>query len=493
MLRSPQFIIRILILFASTKAFAQKTLQTERDSNQIEIAAPYSFEAGTYGTQRDSDPPSYVRRPWKDSKTAPQTLRGLVIGLDFRSRAEYRHFDIRRPSLIDDTPVLLRTRAYLGLTQAWDPLRFGFEFEDAHRINSAFEPDNRDINRGEVIQSYVELNFAKLGGRDPRGQFRPAMIRFGKQAFELLDRRLVANNAWRNTTNNFYGIRTSLGGEQNDWQVEAMWMHPIQRKSFEWDTPIYDQQIWMFVGHWRNTGRRLIVEPYYFRFDQRPSSVNAFRERHIESPGLRIFGKSPSGRWNYEATATYQFGSDRDLNQNALMLTSEFGHTWLDSPQKFRLSWFNAYASGDRNAADGEMNRFERFFGFARPWSSDDYIIPENVLSSRIRLESIFWKTLKFDGGYSVYWLASSTDRMNNLLDSQGNRDVSGGSGAFVGHGPDLRLRYNVHRSVNLNFGSSFFVNGDFVRNRQRAELGRSEESSFFTYLEVNFNLIDFW
>ena len=41
-------------------------------------------------------------------------------------------------------------------------------------------------------------------------------------AYETLDRRFIARNEWRNTTNAFEGFRLNLGQEANDWEVD-MW------------------------------------------------------------------------------------------------------------------------------------------------------------------------------------------------------------------------------------------------------------------------------
>ena len=53
-------------------------------------------------------------------------------------------------------------------------------------------------------------------GKDDLKNNRPLIIRGGRMAFEFLDRRLIASNQWRNTTNNFFGVMSSIGQDKND-------------------------------------------------------------------------------------------------------------------------------------------------------------------------------------------------------------------------------------------------------------------------------------
>ena len=153
---------------------------------------------------------------------------------------------------------------------------------------------------------------------------------------------------------------------------------------------------------------------------------------------------------------------------------------------------FFGYVSGDKNPNDNENNRFERFFGFARPWSSDDYIVMENIITPKIKLEFELFKEVKIDAGSSFYWLASEKDRFNNLLaGSSFNRDATGKSGNNIGHGLDSRIRFKPTRFIDANIGYTHFVFGDFVKNRQQVANGESALSSNFAYVELSFNVFN--
>jgi len=168
-----------------------------------EPPASYYIEAGSYASGRESDPPSYVGQP--------AGLDWLDFGLQHRVRYEYHDDDIRRLQVENrDEPLLFRSRVYLGVRSRFDPLRFAVEFQDARRYNSQYPLDNRDVDKMDFIQAFAELRFADTFGTDARGNGRPLSIRAGRHAFEVLDRRLIARNEWRNTSNSHEGIRISL-------------------------------------------------------------------------------------------------------------------------------------------------------------------------------------------------------------------------------------------------------------------------------------------
>ena len=174
-------------------------------------------EPRSYGTKRESEPPPYVRNLSVTGLSGTSELDWLDLGFEQRSRFELRENDLRRPRQVTDHPLLLRTRAYLGIRKILDPFRFAVELQDSRRYFTQFDRDNRDVNELEPIQAFAELYF-----EDGLGKGRPLSIRGGRMAFELLDRRLIARNEWRNTTNTFQGVRVSLGRDQNDWSADLL-------------------------------------------------------------------------------------------------------------------------------------------------------------------------------------------------------------------------------------------------------------------------------
>lgn len=436
---------------------------------------PRSFyrDADSYSTRRDPDPPKYTRSAIDTEWDVISNWDWLDIGFDYRFRYEYRDDDIRRPVAGLDEPLLHRTRLYLGVHDLLDPFRFAFEMQDARRYNGNFQNDNRDINEFEVIRLYAELYFDDLFGRDALGNGRPFSLRYGIHNFEFLDRRLIGNNQWRNTANTFLGFQGSVGQEANDWNVDLLAVQPLQRLLYEWDRPVEGQWLWAAIGHWRGWSDVVTLEPFYLALTD--SEVEGGRTVH--SPGFRAYGRLGESGFDFDLDAVYQTGQNGEFDVAAWAATAEIGYRW-SMPWKPRLSAFYGQATGDSNPNDGEDNRFERFFGFARPWSANDYIIFENISTPKLRLEMTPNEKFRFDLGYSWYWLESATDRY--LLDTI--RDTTGQSGRFLGHEFDIRFRWQLTRKMEVIIGYAHFVPGDFVRNRIR------NDDTDFAYLEVTVN-----
>lgn len=442
----------------------------------------FYIEPGSFSTRRESDPPAYVRNLGQTPHDGPGWFD---FGLQQRLRYEYRDDDVRRLDVAGmDDRWLSRTRVYVGMRNRVDPLRFSVEFQDARRFASRYAPDSRDTNKAEFIQGYAELYLADRLSADPRGNKRPVSIRLGRQAFDLLDRRLAARNEWRNTTNTFEGLRATIGEDRNDWQIEFMSFRPLTRLLSETDSADRNVRFTALVGHWRRAPH-IMFEPHYFYLKQAADPANGNTAREIHAPGLRVYGNSTDGAANYDVTMMTQYGDDGTQDHVARAFTGEISYTWQQHPWRPRVSAFYGYASGDDKPADRESGRFERFFGFARPWSASEYVVYENLRAPKLRLEFQPFPGVRVDAGYGAYWLARSTDRFNNLLGGTPfNRDLAGRSGSFVGDEVDARVRLGVGAHVDVTVGYAHFMTGEFVRDRQNAASQGSPGDADFLYLE---------
>jgi Alginate export len=431
----------------------------------------------SYSTTRDPDMPKYARHAQDTGYDWLKDVTWLDIGLDYRFRAEYRDDDIRRPTAGLDEPLLHRTRAYLAVHDLLDPFRFAIELQDSRRYNGNFPTDNRDVNEFELIRLQAELYFDDLLPTDSLGNKRPISLRYGIQNFEFLDRRLLGNNQWRNTANTFLGFRGAIGQETNDWQLDLLAVQPLEREKYRWDEPVEGRWVYGLIGHWRGWSDIVTLEPFYLALDQRQTVTE--QDRTVHSPGLRAYGSVGKTGFDYDFSVIKQFGHSADKNVDAWGGTVEIGYSF-NQPWKPRLSAFYGHASGDKDPNDQTDNRFERFYGFGRPWSANDYIVYENISTPKLRLELTPSQKLRMDLGYSWYHLASGTDRFagaNNV------RDASGKSGSSIGHEFDIRARWQITKKLEAILGYAHFTAGSFTQNAIRP--GDTD----FAYLEINVSL----
>jgi hypothetical protein len=477
---------------------AEITIAQEADNlNNIHHSATitkatFYVEAGTHGTKRESDPPEYVSDLRQMGFLKENNKNWLLAGLDYRTRFEVRNNDIRRPkSFNEDYPFLLRTRAYFGIKELIDPFRLVLEMEDARQVNGNYPLNNRKMNAFELIQGYGELFFKNALGKDMLGNNRPLIIRGGRMAFEFLDRRLIALNAWRNTTNNFLGGRVTLGQDNNDWQIDMIANRPITRLIDKFDQRNKEQFFYGAIGHWRRWSHIVTIEPYYLGFRQQATAENNYRYRFIHNSGLRFYGwLSPAV--NYDFTASYQTGEDHKLQHRAYAFTADIGYIATALKSRLRFAVFFGYVSGDQSPDDSINHRFERLFGFSRPWSAEDYMVMENIIAPKLRMDFQLPKGVRIDGGYNWFWLASAKDRYVVLMEGNAfSRDDTGNSGRFIGHGLDVRARFKPVAFINAVVGYNHFTHGDFIKNRQYAANGNFSKSSDFAYMELTLNFFD--
>ena len=430
----------------------------------------YYVEPRSYGTRLATEPPRYVRTLSETDVPAFEHLDWLDVGLDQRTRYEYRDDDLRRPIPGPDHPLLLRVRSYLGIHDRFDPFRGYIEFEDARRYNSRFPLDDRDTNETEIIQAVGELYFADALGCD-----RPFRLQFGRMAFEYTDRRLVARNEWRNTTNNFQGFRAIMGQQQNDWQLDLLALQPVERRPRRPDVGDEESMFYGAIFDWRRWSEVVTFQPYYLFRDQSGKHGRLSREIHTMPCGYGIVGTTG---FDYDFDLAFQAGNYDAQRHRALGFTTELGYTF-EHQWKPRLSAFFGYASGDREPNDGVHQRFDRLFGFARPWSANDYFVWENIMTPKTRLEFQPHEKTRVDLVYSAYWLASDTDFWVTSF----RHDPTGQSGDFVGHELDIRIQQALTPHVDVTLGYAYFLPGNFVRNT-----GRSDDTDFF-YVEVSTRL----
>jgi hypothetical protein len=481
---------------------------------EAEANNSYYVERKSFGTSVETEPPKYVKqlnKTWLKDYKGLEDVSWLDIGLDYRIRYEFRNNDFRRSNDVLDEPILLRTRGFIAIKDIFDPFRVTLEVEDARRNHSQFSRDfdTRDINYVEHIQAYAELYFKQTPlGQDDLGNVRPISIKAGRLAFEKIDKRLLARNNYRNTTNNFQGVRATVGEQANDWEIDAFAFNPVQRFTEQLDQRNQSQKFYGIVADWRKWSEVITLQPYYFMLEQegdkvkydlngREEASNARKiDRTIHTAGLRAYGVMGKTGWDYDANYVQQWGhqgisltNKAEIKHDAYGYNAEIGYTFKHS-WKPRLSAFYGLATGDKNATDQKSQRFERLFGFARPWSNTDTFEMSNIRTPKVRVEFepkvSFISNLKIDAGYSWYSLESDTDTWGPAA----LKDSTGRSGDKVGEELDITARFPINKFIYTSIGYTHFWAGDFTKRASKIASNANDptrrDDSDYLYLEVS-------
>jgi len=425
----------------------------------------------------ETDPPRYVRNAAKTGFPLLENAPWLDLGLEHRMRFEYRQNSfLRTPQEGWDYPFYLRTRLFVGVKDVLDPFRFAVEFQDSRWENSHYENTNREVNETEPIQMYGELHF-----KDAIDEDTPVWIRGGRMAFELLDRRLIANNEFRNTSNNFQGVRIHAGKQTGQWELDVLALQPIDRLMYEFDQTFDNLWFYGAVGSIRRWSEYTTIQPYWLGLTQGIGEDVAETDADtysIQTTGIRNYGIIAKN-WDWDVDLVYQFGKwKNDLTQNAWATSFEAGYTFLDSPWVPRVSGFLGYGSGDKDPDDDENNNFNSLYGFNQPWSRNDYFSWDNAIQPKFRVEAAPNPDFLIDAGFGAFWLESAKAPWARA----GLSDPTGRSGTWVGTEYDIRARYRILERIFVEGSYSRFNPGTFPTN-----LGKSLPSNFF-YLQVAVN-----
>lgn len=446
--------------------------QDQERSKPERSAAPAPRPSRRLGVRRVSDRPDYAR-------SADEVLRDgadwswLELGIEQRSRFELRD-DFYLEDGTSESRFLLRTRAYLGVREVFDPLRFAFEFSDSRRFGSDFSENTADIDENELLQAFGELYFA-----DGLGAGEALSLRAGRMSFDLVDRKLFSRNGFRNTTNAFDGFRLRFGDERSPWEVDAFAFQPVERRLRRFDHG--DDERWLYgvTAYWRGWSPHIVLEPYYFILDEdRKGDARADRELH--TVGLHGFGLIGKTMLDYDFNVAGQFGKSGHDDHCAFATHVELGYTFAHRWQPRVAAIFN-YAGGDDDPDDGRSGRFDPLFGSSHgAYGHSDLFAWENMLNPALSLALKPGDRLTFRGFYRVFWLDSKRDSWART----GLVDPAGRSGSFVGQEIDLQMTWKLNEHAQLDIGYAYFMPGDFVRNASE-----DADDSDFLYVELTLAL----
>ena len=457
-------LITILLFLFCSESFAE-IVQAPNEKN-------YYRRSEEYVSNPETEPPQYVKQLDETGIDAFKKIDWIEAGLNYRARFEYRDNDYRRSEDKTDTPLLSRTQAYFGIKNIIDPLRFVVELQDSRRHNSKFSPNNSEVNKLDVFQAYGELYF-----ETPKIIDRPIRVVAGRMAFEVLDRKMLSRDDWGNAGTNFNGVRVKIGKDENDWQLDSFALQPMQKLIDSRDHT--NKNLWLYGGilNLRKWSEIVTLQPFYFKLIEEKSEF--YTKRNIDSPGLRFYGSFYEDVFDYSLLAVRQSGESDNQKHRASAYAAEMGYNYKHKWQP-RFSLVYGYASGDKNPNDSKNQRFERLYGFNRPWSNSNHIEWENLKTIKSRVELRTSKDWRFESSYSYYWLASSTDSWNRL----NLQDTTGASGDDMGRDFDFRAHYNVNTHLRGTLGYAHFWPGRFAKN-----LTNRNDSSDFIYLELTTSL----
>lgn len=398
------------------------------------------------------------------SVSASARLRVESIGGQFRPQ----------PAPATDTMVSLQTE--LAASYDAGPVRFNAEMWDAR----AWGQDKRssahtgEVNALELVQANVVV---KVGAK--------SALTLGRYTLDLGNRRMVARQRFRNTTNAFTGAHLALdGGKGRKLDVMLALPHRrlpddaegIRADRVQWDRESFDV---VFLGTHGSLPEVLggTLQPYAFGLFERDSAKLATANRRIGTIGARHFVKAKAGTWDHDFEGAVQFGKARrtagaedrtDLDVLAWFVHADAGYTFAAGWNPRVVAMFDA-ASGDKGKT-GKFTRFDTLYSARR------FEFGPNGLYGPFRRSNIVSPSLRVEVTPSkrtdafVAWRTAWAENRRDQFAATGVRDVSGASGSLGGHQIEGRVRHwIVPGTLQLDAGAAVLFKRSLLRDAPNA------------------------
>lgn len=395
------------------------------------------------------------------------------------------------PAPENDTMVSLRTE--IAARYDAGPVRFVAEVWDARAWgqDARSSANTSEVNALELVQANVQV---PLAGK--------SVLTLGRYTLDLGNRRMVARQRFRNTTNAFTGAHLALDGAAGR-KLDLIFALPHQRlpddaegiraDRVEVDRENFDVVFFGAHGTLPNVLRGTL-QPYAFGLIERDGARLATANRRIGTLGVRHFVKAKAGAWDHEVEGAVQFGKARrtssaadrnDLDVAAWFLHAEVGHTLTGGWTPRIAALFDA-ASGDSGKA-GKFTRFDTLYSARRfEFGPNGLYGPfrrSNMISPSLRLEVTPSKrTDAF-----VAWRSAWAENRRDQFAATGVRDPSGASGSLGGHQIEARVRHwLVPDLLQIDTGAALLLKRGLLRDAPNAP---ASGNARYGYIDLTLSL----
>ena len=409
----------------------------------------------------------------------------LVFDFQEKMRFEYREnnfdFNDSLDSLTDDSWLLQRARLGMKIKPVeW----FTFYVQG----QSSFELDSDRPNEPGVLGAE---------GDDPM-EIRQAWTQFGRKEFNLTvgrqilsygDERILGPLDWTNLGRTFDAARFHY--EKSDWWVDVFAASVVTFDSDELNaSALFNNQ---------GAGRNQVLSGVYF------SSTGLVPWQVTDLYGLELHESSSAGStdfvtlgtrmkadakklngWDYDTEMAVQFGEVGDRDLTAFAGHWGAGYNWLKCPWKPRFGIEYNFATGDGDAADGDVGTFQnlfptnhKFYGYM------DVFSWQNIHNPAVSFSVQPTAKLKAQIDYHLFWLADTSDAWYRANGTTAVRPITPGADSFAGSELDVTLAYKFNKNLALQAGYSRFFAGSYLSD---AGSGQSDDADFaYMQMQIDF------
>jgi len=403
------------------------------------------------------------------------TPEWLDIGLTQRMRVESLTNNFRKgePETIEG--VASRTR--LRISADWKMFRVLLEGQNSTDINESSSVtstlNSSLLSTDRMLQGFLAMKFENVFDTGLRTD-----LHVGRMTMDFGDRRFIARNEFRNTTNTFQGLHWNLA-EEKIWRTRAFIVSPVA-ETFGVLQPVTDTLFWG-VQYEDRRKPWLFLDVYYFGIN---GGQTLDQQRIFGTYGLRYFRSAEVNRLDYEGESAFQKGTRFGLPHFAYFQHAQVGYTF-DLPFQPRVIALYDYASGTSDPTSGKSGTFDTLFGARRAELNPSGIFGpffrSNIISPGVRLEMQTSQHTDLMLKWRAWWLAQSKDAWVG----SGLQDPTGAAGNYLGQDVEIRARWNWNTFLTLDAGFSHFFKGSYIHNLAQIPGNPSASDSNYTYVQA--------
>jgi hypothetical protein len=302
-------------------------------------------------------------------------------------------------------------------------------------------PSTTDVDRGEIMQAFVDL---KAPG--PFGD-RPT-LRLGREELLFGWQRLIAVREGPNVRRAFDGVRVS--DRIGDVAVDAFAVRPVVNNPGTFDDVANTAQ--RLSGVYLTAPvpflPALKADLYGLDYERDAAKFRGLTgDERRTTWGARLFGAARGFDWNFEGD--YQTGSFRNLDIRAYWLAASTGYKLESLAWTPRLGLQANLASGDKGGAT--LGTFNAMFPRLPYFAEISMLVPANVRDLRPTLTFNPVKSVQVVLGYDMLWRASTADGLYGSGEALfAGTSAKSVTGARIGEESsfDIRWRVDPHLSV---------------------------------------------
>lgn len=297
-------------------------------------------------------------------------------------------------------------------------------------------------------------------------------LRIGRQELSYGSNRLINEREGINVRRTFEGI--NLIWQHAGWRADTFYYNPVEDEIGALDDSADDtQSLYGIFATRKSPGYPQLLDLYLLAFE---SDEETFNQGTADEKRYTLGGRlvQDYNNWSFETEAMYQWGEFGEADISAWSIATITTYTFRDQPWQPEVGIEIAYASGDDDPLDNDLNTFNPLFPPGDYFSELGQLGPQNFYNLRLPFGIRPAEGWYFRADVDFFWRAETNDGIyappRRLLRSGGGSDER-----FVATQVSLIAEWAVSRHLEFALSATRSMAGDFIE-----ETGNDTDIDYF-------------